>query len=769
MSNHALRIIYSGLNALDGIRCERAFTPAPDFETLLRSSGVPLYTLESGTVLADADIVAFSLGFELSAINVITMLDLGGVPLRAAERRESHPLVIAGGPVASNPLPLSPFIDAFWIGEAEGGFYELIRELAVMKGHGGSREESIRRLAREDAIWMPGKKAIRAVFGGFSESQYETALPIPVVKPVQEHGVVEIMRGCPNGCRFCHAGYYYRPQRCKQPVKIFGEIENLVSRGGFRQITLSSLSSGDYPDIAGLVRFLNSKYRGRGISFQLPSLKVETFSLEALESLSEVRKGGLTFAIETPEKAGQIAINKLVTAERTKAIIAEARKHGYRVIKFYFMIGLPLQVDPVRETDAIVDFMSGIASDGAIQVNLTVGIFVPKPHTPFQWAEQLDERSGMAGINRIRSGLKSRRNIKISWHSPFLSVIEGIFARGDERVGELILKAWKRGARLDAWEEYFRKDVWHSVLVEQPFALDFLKAKDVDASLPWDGISIRVSTSYLRNEELRSKQSIITSGCIENCKERCGSCSDGLGIVQNSIHGKDFPIPDYVSELSSKQSARMLFRFRKEGRSSYIAHHTVGELLFRAFSIGKIPVSYSEGFNPLPRLDLGNPLPLGVPSSSEYGLVSLYAAIGERDFLVGTNSSLPEGMELIDTCLLAYPDNTKIISLGSVWRGADYLLTFNDEESCSSAFKILARLSADRNWSMHMEKTGPCIIARLADPDKLAIVPSLRIFLDEALLAHAFTFKPSTLRIQQYASDGNSLVDLLGFFKKRGY
>ena len=342
MSNQAIKIIYNGLNARENIRCERVFTPDTDFEKLLKEKNVPLYSLETGIPLYQSDVIGFSIGYELGITGLLSILDLGRVPLLKKDRTEEHPIVIAGGCGVTNPAPFSIFLDAVFIGEAENQFFDLIDDLAKIKKSGGTRSDLLKKLSEHPNIWMPGKKAVKATQLDFGKvPSVKSYFPVANIKPVQDHGVVEIMRGCPNGCRFCHAGIYYRPQRVKDAKIILDEVDEVIYKAGQREVSLSSLSSGDYTEIDKLLDILSKKYQDARVSFQLPSLKVNSFTLPLLEKLSEVRKSGLTFAVETPSDAWQLSLNKEVFKEKLIEIIKEAKKRGWNKAKFYFMIGLP--------------------------------------------------------------------------------------------------------------------------------------------------------------------------------------------------------------------------------------------------------------------------------------------------------------------------------------------------------------------------------------------------------------------------------------------
>jgi radical SAM superfamily enzyme YgiQ (UPF0313 family) len=497
MCNAAVRIIYRDLNRLEGVACERVFAPAPDLEKILRDEGGALFSLETRRALRCFDIIAFSVGFELTLTNLFAILELGGVPLRGCERGEGDPVVIGGGPALSNPVPLGAFLDGVFVGEAEGWLAPMFLRLARMKKSGASRTALRDALRADPSVWYAGRSepVRRAFWRGFGRAPDASAFPVPSVRVVQDHGAVEIMRGCPNACRFCHAAVYYRPCRRKDPAAIRGEVGELVRRAGYREVTLSSLSSGDYPGIHGLVRELNASWADEKVSFSLPSLRVDSLALGLLGELAEVRKSGLTFAVETPRPEWQLDVRKQVPLDKVVAILREAKARGWKAAKFYFMVGLPPAAGE-DEAGPIVAFLREVRAATGLTINVNVATFIPKPHTPYERAAQLAEPEALDRIRRIRSALHGN-GFKIGYHAPLLSLLEGIVARGDARAGELVLEAYRRGARLDAWEEYLRADTWRSVVADASWdvASETCRQRAPEERLPWADIGLALSRS----------------------------------------------------------------------------------------------------------------------------------------------------------------------------------------------------------------------------------------------------------------------------------
>jgi len=689
MSNQALKIIYNRLNGIEGIFCDRSFVPAHDFEGLLRSRNLPLYGLDTGISLGDVDLLMFTLGYELLITGLLTMLDISGIPLRRRDRGEGDPLVIMGGPCVSNPLPYADFIDAFWIGEAEGGFFDLAAELRDIKRSGGKRDDLLNKLVSHPAVWTSGKaKAVRAVDGDFPDrSGSQAVFPVPSMKVVHHHGAVEIMRGCPNGCRFCHAGYWYRPARQKNANLVEEEAGSLIKSGGYREITLSSLSSANYQYLEDLLDHLNKKYSPHHVSFQLPSLRVSSFSLNLLEKISLVRKSGLTFAVETPSDFWQMAINKQVAGEDVVSILREAKKRGWKGAKFYFMIGLPLERFSVKEESSsteefeIAAFVETVARQTRMSFNINIGTFVPKPHTPFQRAGQISAKEAERKLSYLRNRLKPQGH-KVGIQDHLISVIEGIASRGDERAGGIFEEAFKAGCRLDSWTEYIKKNIWEKLLEKHKDLIDdFLAEKEIAASLPWSSVCSGLSETFYLWELEKSNKGELTYSCIKNCNN-CGICRDNVRIVQNPVQLKE----NYNNNKNERpiisktdpDTYRIIFSFSKQGSAVFHPHLGLLEIFSMAFLRASIPVIYTQGFNPLPKLEIASPLSLGIKAKGEIAAVDTEGYFDAGQFMKRLNEFFPEGLKVVEAMNVFIPSGGKKHSLSSLLCG--YVYTGEDNE-----------------------------------------------------------------------------------------
>jgi radical SAM superfamily enzyme YgiQ (UPF0313 family) len=663
MSNAAVKILYTLLNALPDVSCERVFAPAPDFEAALSAAGMPLVSLESGTPVSDFHLIGFSFGYELTLTNILAILDTGGVTVEAAGRTEGEPIVLVGGPAATNPVPLGLFADAVFIGEAEGWIGGAFSTMAAMKGKGAGRQDLLSWLRSQPCIWHAGRetRVRRALWRGFAAHAADTVLPVPSMRVVQDHGTVEIMRGCPNACKFCHATIYYRACRKKSTEVIRAEVEALVERAGYRQLTLSSLSSGDFTQVYELVRDLNARYSSRKVSFSLPSLRVDSMSLGLLKEISEVRKSGLTFAVETANPEWQRDLRKTVTLEKTIAIMREAKAQGWKAAKFYFMVGLPPGMDQ-DESTPIIEFLRAVRAATNMGLNVNVAAFIPKPHTPWQRARQIGEEEALARIIAVRKGLAGD-GFKIGWHAPILSLLEGIVARGDERAGRLVLEAYRRGARLDAWEEYVNLDLWRAVIAGAGWDVlgETCRPRDPLEKLPWEGIALGLSTSEITDSALPPGP-----------PQELPPAPPPAAPAAQQADAAASAAPSAPGEAPEEPVVRVLFSFSKTGAVSFVSHLDLMTVFERAFARAGFDVRFTEGFNPKPRLEFANPLSLGLDSGEEIAGIDLRGFGSAEQFAARMNAALPEGLRVLRAGVIPHDGVSRRRSLMALYWGSDF-------------------------------------------------------------------------------------------------
>lgn len=691
MSNQALKILYNLFNSVEGVSCERVFAPAPDFEEFLRDKHLSLFTLETGKPLRDLDILTFTLGYELCLTNLLNMLELSNIPLKCEDRSENDPIIIAGGPASTNPAPFGEIVDFVFIGEAEGAFNKLLEEIVSLKRDGRKKDDIYTHIKNQEFIWHRDKKEkIRRVFWPeFGQSAQErTHLPVASITPVQDHGVVEIMRGCPNGCRFCHAGVYYKPYRQKEFRYIVKEVEDLVDRCGYRVITLSSLSSGDYNGIYNLIKGLNKRFKNRGVSFSLPSLRVNSISLPLIEELSEVRKGSLTFALETPTIGWQRGINKEVPKDKIIEILLKAKERGWKLAKFYFMIGLPVAAGE-DEVTPIIDLIKELQATTGLRFNVNVGVFIPKPHTTFERSYQFTDEIGFDKLRAIKSGLKGR-NIKVNFHSPFLSYLEGIFTRGDRRVNDILIKAYKKGARLDAWDEYINRDLWREVISEADWDVEnyICRERSDSEELSWNNISLLETSKFKCSELVNSKKEVITPHCSDPCDHNCGVCKKDTSI-SIATPDSDFDSIDEVKTVDKSVFRKVVFRFTKSGRAIFVPHLSTMTIMERAFFRSGIEVRFTEGFNPKPKLEFAHPLSMGLSSDYEIFGIEIYNGWDNlNDTIDVLNKNLPDGFLIKKAYLMnRIGEGRAHKKLMALYAGADYEVNTVNSEFDSSVLK----------------------------------------------------------------------------------
>jgi len=534
MSNLGLRVLYGVINNIDGVWCERLFAPWPDMEKEMRENSIKLYGLESHDPVCDFDIVAFSIGYELSYTNVLNMLDLAGIPLRSADRLQGAPLVIAGGACCFNPEPLSDFIDLFVIGEGEEVIREIIDIYRTAKSSGANKSQFLNAASSICGVYMPGLydtvynedgtiKEIRPLEDApfpvkkrFVQNLDESFFPVETIVPstevVHDRAVLELFRGCSRGCRFCQAGFVSRPVRSRScEILIKQGIESLKA-SGYDELALLSLSSSDYKDIFRLCRGLLDWCQPRNIGLSLPSLRADNFSMELMESVQRVRKAGLTFAPEAGSQRLRDVINKNVTENEFLDTCRIAFEGGWNSVKLYFMLGLPTESD--EDVTAIADLSHKVLNiwkqyaknkSRGVRITVSTSCFVPKPHTPFQWEAQVSMGEFSRRVELLRSAFRTKA-ITHNWHSPDQSYIEAALARGDRRLGGVIESAWRLGAKLDSWSDFFSLDKWLAAFEQNGLDADFyaLRERDMDEVLPWSLISTCLKAGFLSTERQAS-------------------------------------------------------------------------------------------------------------------------------------------------------------------------------------------------------------------------------------------------------------------------
>ena len=660
MSNLGIRTIYDAVNRVKNFYCERIFAPWGDFEEKLREKRIPIYSLETFTPLGDFDVVGFSVGSELLYTNILCILDLAGIPLFAKQRGEKDPLVIAGGPAVANPEPIADFVDVFVFGDGEVAIIELLNAVWSVKGE--SRGTLLSELDRLGFTYVPSlyaqkekdgllftdidKIVRRRIEPDLDRLVFPDKPIVPLTKIVQDRACIAVSRGCGNGCRFCQAGYTYRPLRERSVGSLLRMVDETIRNTGYDELSLLSLSIGDYSCLKELVSCIMEYYEGKRLSLSLPSLRVNSTNLDILNMIGRVRKSGLTFAVESADPRVRMGINKKVDITQLREIVGWVVRAGWRHLKLYFMIGLPMARDEQEWIHDFVDDLLGISKK--LSINLNVSTFVPKPHTPFERERQLGMDDAKRLIDRIRKGFAKSR-VKVKFQSPYMSHIEGILSRGDRRIGTVVHEAYMNGERFSSWDEIFDYSLWQGAMerlgIEKNRYLEF----DDTATLPWAFMNCGVTGRFLREEKTRAYGRSVEEGCRSGGCQGCGVCDDRIKTDLADAKGQSERSRDFIydgKKRSSPLRRKILFRFEKTGELRFISHLDLMEYLIRIGRRADIPFRYSEGFNPRPRLVLPFPLPLGLESSYELGEVLLENEISAEDFVARYNDLLDDRVKI---------------------------------------------------------------------------------------------------------------------------
>ncbi len=662
MSNNGVRILYDAVNRIEEFACERVFAVPADFEERLRALALPLFTLESRIPLSRLDMLGFNLSHELVYTNVLQILDLGGIPLLARERGQGDPIVVAGGEAASNPAPMLAFFDAFFAGDGEEGIVDIARALAEGKRKGLRREEVLASLGEVLGVLVSSAYAFEYSGGKLSgvsgpsvaKRVYRSAAPaipekplVPSIRIAQERAIVDVTRGCCNLCKFCHAGYYELPYRRYGLDEVKKGVYASIGSTGYNELSLSSLSVSDYPDLVPLLNAIFPDLTRMGVSISLPSLRVDRNTIAILELTSDVRRSSLTFAVESASEAMRARAHKRLVIDDLVEIVEFVIDRGWKHIKLYFMLGLP-GCEEHDEAQDIIDLLKRIHHAGRrrLSINVTLSPFIPKSHTPFQRERQMDEQYCADAVFRIKRGVP--RSVTIKSHDLHASIVEGAFARGDTRLGEAVLRAYRGGCRLDSWSEHFRFDIWQNALDETvPGWREYLARREDGDILPWK----MVTTGFDRLVEIKERSTKCAMRRPSSANRRQALDADAMKAA----------FADFTAKYQVNGRVRM--RFAKRGDARYISHIDFVDVLKRAFRMAGIPVSLTQGFNKRERLAPGYPLPLGIESEAELCDADLFAPVDIDEAKKALSGKLPEGIFLRDLRPLEGHEAGSIMSL----------------------------------------------------------------------------------------------------------
>lgn len=557
MSHLGIQILYEMFNRREDVWCERVYSPWPDLHKIMKEENIPLFGLESQEPIKDLDFLGITIQYEMCYTNILQILDLSGIPLLASERTEEHPLVMGGGPCTYNPEPIADFFDFFYMGEGEVSYDALLDLYKEMKSQGKNRQEFLREASKIPGIYVPSLYEVaykedgtlesftpkyedvpatvsKQLVMNMTEAVYPEKPIVPFIKATQDRVVLEIQRGCIRGCRFCQAGMIYRPTREKNVERLKELAYKMLKSTGHEEISLSSLSSSDYTQLEEIITFLIEEFKGKGVNISLPSLRIDAFSLDVMSKVQDIKKSSLTFAPEAGSQRLRDVINKGLTEEVILNGAEEAFKGGWNKVKFYFMLGLPTETEedmraiPELANETAKRYYEVVPKDkrnGKCQITISTSFFVPKPFTPFQWARMYQPEEYIARAKIVNDTVKAQLNhksIRYNWHEADVTVLEGILARGDRKVGQAILEVYRNGGIFDAWSEFFDYQRWLDAFDTCGIDLDFytMRERDADELFPWDFIDTGVTKEFLRREWENAMKESVTP----NCRMRCSGC-----------------------------------------------------------------------------------------------------------------------------------------------------------------------------------------------------------------------------------------------------
>jgi radical SAM family uncharacterized protein/radical SAM-linked protein len=692
MANVGMQILYHVINEEPGLLADRVYAPLSDMGTMLKKSGQRLKARESARDLGEFDVIGFTLQYELCYTNVLYMLELAGLPLRAAARTEEMPLVIGGGPCAFNPEPVADFFDAFVIGEGEEVLVEVMRALELAKAAGADRAGRLAAIATVPGVYVPSlfepeydgpsgrflklvrlagapRLIERRIIKDLNQVRYPTKPVTPAIMPIHERVSVEVQRGCTRACRFCQAGYIYRPRRERDPEKILDIVEKSIAATGFTDIGLLSLSSADYGQLHPLMQALMDRYRDKHLAVSLPSTRLEALREEYLDLLKEERRGGFTIAPEAGSQRLRNVINKNFTEEEVVETARKLFRNGWQSVKMYFMIGLPTETDDdVRAIAELANLVIRRTNDipGRKSVTVSVSNFVPKPHTPFQWHAQITHAEILRKQQLIRATIAHRDKIQFRCHAADNSFAEGILARGDRRVALLLERVYAKGSIFDCWQEKFDVTLWQAAAeeIKTETGIDLvdlgLRGRDLGERLPWHRVHSGLHPKFYKNEYTKAVYGLATEDCSFAACHECGLCNEKNGLkpllagrsptlaARAGDDGNPAPSsPARAASVGDPPAVVFRFQYRKVGAGAFVSTLDLQQMFFRAFRRADITMAYDTGNRPRPRLTMGAALPLGVSSACELMDVALHTTFSPAAVAERVNRYLPDHIQLL--------------------------------------------------------------------------------------------------------------------------
>ncbi len=695
ISNLGVRVLYGLVNEHPDYMCDRVYAPEPDFQPK------ELYGLESKRKIKDFDAVGFSLQYEMAYPTVLKMLEMAGIPYKNADRTDEHPIIIAGGPCAFNPLPLADFVDVFMIGDGEDSIIEVCEILEKTKGL--PREERIKALCEGENSGRWSKLTGGMVTKRIAQLTYETALkkyPIPFSSSVQDRAVVEIRRGCSRMCRFCQPGHVTLPIRERSAEDIIKIAKELVKNTGYDEYSLLSLSSNDYANIKEVIKELAVDFNKKKISVSLPSQRIDGFNLELANLVQSVRKSTMTLAPEAGSQRLRDVIKKNITEEMILNAVTTLYENGWSRIKFYFICGLPTETKEdmdemaelfrkIRYRCRMIKKEKGLSH--GMDLTCTLSIFVPKPFTPFQWCPQMDLDKVTEHIKYLKEQIKTIKGVKINYHEKFVSQLEAVLTRGDDSLCKYIEALYKKGCYLDAWGEYFNKDIWYQTAEELGINLSQLAQTqyDLEKPLPWDFINIGVDKEWFKNEYKQAFN--VTSSSehvIPTCQTKCVNCGVCKNLKTRKVMDKPFVASDAAQNLviekedpkTCKHYEKPIYRYRikltKTGILKYFSHLDWQNTFFKAIARTDLNVVFSQGFNPTMKISMGIALPLFAESITEFVDIELFDDLHTQDLQLKLQKVLPPQSQILS--IIKIEKSAPAIDITAQW--AEYEITVADEK-----------------------------------------------------------------------------------------